>query len=235
MYEWVYIIVGIIVFFVFLAILAAVSTHIGNAENMFVSVDGQQVLFIEPEKEQWMNVLSTGLERLKEGENMLHYGMGRYSRLRYDRSLQSHVTQSVYGVLVLTNFRLIFLQRKRKAAFSQEHEYHQAITLPISLVRYTDRDEDKLRIGTLRTSHGRKVENIDFEVEPQFASILQTQINELVAQYNSVKKVAETKKKQDAVVMVPLRCPKCNGQLQPTTTKNIYECKYCGTTVVVKS
>lgn len=233
MVEWAIII--FVVFIIFI-ILAAVSRSIGESENLYVMVNGQETLFIEPEKEKWMGILTSGLDRLKRGENILDYGLGRYYRQIYDRSLQSHVTKSVCGVLVLTNFRVMFLQRKRKAAFSPEYEYRQAITIPIPLIRYTDVDANELRIGTLRTMHGRKIENIDLEVEPpELAQIIRKQINDLAVQYKSIKKMEEAEKKENNIVMVQLRCPKCGGSLQPTAVKNVYECKFCDTTVMMKS
>lgn len=217
---------------IFIAILSSA----GKSEDLYVNVDGQRVLFMEPEKEQWLDVLSSGLDRLMPAENVQDYGLGRYYFEVYDRSLQSHVTNSIYGVLILTNFRLILLQRKRKAAFSQEHEYSRAITIPLPLIRYSDCNEKMLRIGYIKTKHGRKIHNTDFEVESsEIASKLKRQIDELVVQCKSILKMEKRKKKESEIIMLPLRCPKCDGELQPTKIKNVYECKFCGTTVMIKS
>jgi predicted Zn-ribbon and HTH transcriptional regulator len=84
--------------------------------------------------------------------------------------------------------------------------------------------------------HGRKIENIDLEVEPpELAQIIRKQINDLAVQYKSIKKMEEAEKKENNIVMVQLRCPKCGGSLQPTAVKNVYECKFCDTTVMMKS
>jgi len=63
------------------------------------------------------------------------------------------------------------------------------------------------------------------------ASILKKQIDELVTQHQSIKRMMKRKKKKREILMVPLRCPRCNGQLQPTKRKNLYKCKSCGTSV----
>jgi hypothetical protein len=227
--EW--LIIGFIGFIVILFLIVAL---VGSeqSENLYVNVDGQQVLFIEPEKEKWMEFLSTGLDRLRQDETILNYGLGRYYFQFYDRSLQSHATKSIHGVLVLTNSRLILLRRKRKAGTIQEYEYDQAITIPIPLIKYTDKDENKIRIGTLKTIRGRKIQTFDFEIDSDTASQWQTRINELMMQYQSIKRIEEARRKENASVMVPLKCPKCGGHLQPLGEKNIYECKFCGTTVI---
>jgi len=69
--EW--IVVLFIIFIIFIVIASAT----GQSEDLYVEESGQKVLFIEPEKGQWMNELSSGLDRLKPQENVLDYGLGR--------------------------------------------------------------------------------------------------------------------------------------------------------------
>ena len=221
---------------IIIVVVLAILRSIGQAEDLYVNVNGQKLLFVDPEKDLWMNALSLGLDRLKAQENVLDYGLGRYYIEVYDRSLQRHVRKSIYGVLVLTNLRLILLRRKRRASFSSEYDYSQAITIPIALTKYTDCDGKMLRIGTLKTARGRKIHHFDFEVEsPELASIMEKQIQELVVQYKAIERMEKRKKRKKEIVMVPLKCPKCQGELLPTETKNVFECKFCGTTVMIKS
>ncbi|MDH5451047.1 MAG: hypothetical protein OEX77_09180 [Candidatus Bathyarchaeota archaeon] len=230
MIEW------IIILFIIFIIFVVIASAAGRREDLYVDEGDQKVLFIEPEKDKWMNELASGLDRLKPQENVLDYTLGRYYFQVYDRSLQSHVTKSIYGVLVLTNFRVFLLRRKRTAAFSKEHEYTKAITIPIPLIKNVDVDNRMLRLGSIRTIRGRKITNFDFEAETsEQASILKKQIDDLVVQFESVKRMEKRKEKERELVMIPLKCPKCGGELKATIKKDFYECKFCGTTVLIKS
>lgn len=143
------------IFIMFLVFIAGISQAVGSKEDPYVNVDGQRVLFVEPEKEQWMNELSSGLDTLRPEENVLDYSFAKHYVRVYNRSLQSHVTKTVYGVLVLTNLRFIFVQRYRKQAFG-EYVYKKATTTTLRLIKYADCGECMLRIGTLRTPRGER-------------------------------------------------------------------------------
>jgi len=68
-------------------VILAILGSLGQAEDLYINVNGQRLLFVEPEKHLWTNTLSSGLERLKPQENILDYGLGRYYFEVYDRSL----------------------------------------------------------------------------------------------------------------------------------------------------
>lgn len=86
----------------------------------------------------------------------------------------------------------------------------------------------------IKNPERRKVINIDVGLEtPEMASIMRKQIEELMKQYQAVKRLKKIENKKREIVMVPLRCPKCNGELQPTFEKDVYECKFCGATVMI--